>query len=223
VCTDIPAVDLTMRAGLEPKNGNSEPNTSTDNVGDEERGFNGRSSHNIPLSIPRPSSSPSTSGERDLHTRPSSAASSFADLFKKKNASRFFDSVNLSQKTADAPVTPKLAMLVSAYFESDIASAIRRETADIRIPQRNGERSNDLPDDSLESSIVTSRKRASWGTQFRILSGRAFKNLYRDPALLTAHYLSSIALACECYFVSHNFSSRAIWSVICGFFFRNVT
>jgi len=50
------------------------------------------------------------------------------------------------------------------------------------------------------------RKRASWGTQFRILSGRAFKNLYRDPALLAAHYISSVALA-----------------VLCGLFYHNVT
>jgi hypothetical protein len=41
-------------------------------------------------------------------------------------------------------------MLVNAYYESDIASAIRRETADIRIPQGNGDRGDDLRDDSTE-------------------------------------------------------------------------
>jgi len=46
---------------------------------------------------------------------------------------------------------------------------------------------------------------ARWATQFRILRGRAFKNIYQDPALLAAHYLSSIALA-----------------LICGLFFHNV-
>jgi hypothetical protein len=53
--------------------------------------------------------------------------------------------------------------------------------------------------DVAEVSELRGRKRASWSTQFRILSGRAFKNLYRDPALLAAHYLSSIALACESF------------------------
>jgi hypothetical protein len=54
--------------------------------------------------------------------------------------------------------------------------------------------------DEQERNNPRRRRGASWPTQFRILSGRAFKNLYRDPALLTAHYLSSIALACESFF-----------------------
>jgi len=58
----------------------------------------------------------------------------------------------------------------------------------------------------LETTLLRGRKRASWTTQFRILSGRAFKNLYRDPALLAAHYIGSIGLA-----------------LICGFFYHNVT
>jgi hypothetical protein len=66
--------------------------------------------------------------------------------------------------------------------------------------------SNELPDVVLETSMLRGRKRASWGTQFRILSGRAFKNLYRDPALLTTHYLSAVGLA-----------------VICGLFYHDVT
>ncbi|KAL0953121.1 hypothetical protein HGRIS_004390 [Hohenbuehelia grisea] len=66
--------------------------------------------------------------------------------------------------------------------------------------------STELPDVAVETSLLRGRKRASWATQFRILSGRAFKNLYRDPALLAAHYLSAIGLA-----------------LICGLFFRNVT
>lgn len=53
-------------------------------------------------------------------------------------------------------------------------------------------------DVALESGLLRGRKRATWATQFSILSGRAFKNLYRDPALLTAHYMGSVALACEC-------------------------
>ena len=56
---------------------------------------------------------------------------------------------------------------------------------------------NQQPDVALENSLTKGRKRATWGTQFRILSGRAFKNLYRDPALLAAHYNSSIVVACE--------------------------
>jgi hypothetical protein len=95
---------------------------------------------------------------------------------------------------------------VEAYAESEIARAIKREWEELRREtERAGEGRgvldpmNDLPDVALETSLLRGRKRASWGTQFRILSGRAFKNLYRDPALLAAHYLSSIALACKSY------------------------
>jgi hypothetical protein len=81
-----------------------------------------------------------------------------------------------------------------------------------------------LPDVAVETSLLRGRKRASFGTQFRILSGRAFKNLYRDPALLMAHYLSSIGLACELYLfpLCDRQGAEAI-PVICGLFFHNVT
>jgi hypothetical protein len=47
-------------------------------------------------------------------------------------------------------------------------------------------------------NTLRGHQRASWATQFRILSGRAFKNMYRDPALLTAHYTASVVVACMC-------------------------
>jgi len=52
------------------------------------------------------------------------------------------------------------------------------------------------PSDDPELMII-GRQRATWLTQFRILSGRAFKNLYRDPALLATHYISAIIIAGE--------------------------
>ncbi len=88
-------------------------------------------------------------------------------------------------------MTPRLAVLVDAYASSDIASSIRAEIDEIQS------RAGDLPDVVVEDSLLKGRKGASWTTQFRILSGRAFKNLYRDPMLLTMHYCSSIALACK--------------------------
>ena len=66
----------------------------------------------------------------------------------------------------------------------------------MRVNER-GNGNGEMRDVAIESTLLKGRKRATWMTQFRILSGRAFKNLYRDPALLAAHYLSSIALACE--------------------------
>ena len=72
------------------------------------------------------------------------------------------------------------------------------------------ETDGELRDIVMESTLLRGRRRASWGTQFRILSGRAFKNLYRDPALLAAHYLSSIALACR-YFSLFNPASHSMF------------
>ncbi|KAJ6620042.1 hypothetical protein B0H10DRAFT_2163652 [Mycena sp. CBHHK59/15] len=113
-------------------------------------------------------------------------------------------------KKPNAPLAPKLAALVEAYAASTIARQIKEEGEALRASAaRNGGAvpvAGELPDVAVETSLLRGRKRAGWGTQFRILSGRAFKNLYRDPALLTAHYLSSIALA-----------------LICGLFFHNVT
>jgi hypothetical protein len=52
-------------------------------------------------------------------------------------------------------------------------------------------------DVETESRALRGYKRANWWTQFTILSGRAFKNLYRNPMLLLTHYAVSIVLARE--------------------------
>ena len=93
----------------------------------------------------------------------------------------------------DQPLAPKLAGLVSSYSESDVAASIKAEMTAYESRDGNGQ----LPDVVLENTLLHGRRGATWGTQFRILSGRAFKNLYRDPSLLTAQYAASILLACK--------------------------
>jgi hypothetical protein len=44
---------------------------------------------------------------------------------------------------------------------------------------------------------LDSNARPTWGTQFLILSGRTFKNMYRNPGLLLAHYVISLLVAGE--------------------------
>lgn len=207
------------------------------NLNDEERGL-GRVSSRLPLSSASggrsraPASglgSPESPEETELQIRPSSIASSTGKFIKRKT-SQLLEAVS-SSAHGNKQLSPKLAALVEAYAESDVANGIRGEWEGVR---RDTERAaegrgvlgpvNELPDVALETSLLRGRKRASWGTQFRILSGRAFKNLYRDPALLAAHYLSSIALACESpgiYF--RCFSAHSWILVICGLFFHNVT
>ena len=202
-------VDLTMNASMDfNKNDSAEysisPSEDATNLGDEERGLASRSTRISPLSITSRTSSASNAEETELQTRRRSE--SIVGSIRRKT-SQLLEAVTPSTSTgADpAPVNPKLAELLDAYARSDIASFIREEGEALRRGNldRQAESgastevdpSQQLPDVAEETTLLRGRKGASWGTQFRILSGRAFKNLYRDPALLTAHYLASIVLA----------------------------
>jgi hypothetical protein len=190
----------------------SPPSDDHPNLGDEERGLP-IVPHAVPLSV-RSLLSNNPDEETELQpTRPASATSSSSANYLKRKTSQIYDAVIsngvvniVGGRTTDAtgtPLTPALVNLVDAYARSDIAAGIKADGEQLRrevVRTDNGDAtggavSNELPDVVLETSILRGRKRASWSTQFRILSGRAFKNLYRDPALLAAHYLSAIALA----------------------------
>ncbi|KAK0205010.1 hypothetical protein DFS33DRAFT_1373581 [Desarmillaria ectypa] len=209
-------IDLTMHASMtstpridSPSLEPSSPTEDTSNLGDEERGLRRQA---VPLSVrSHPSSSTSSppGDETELQTRPNSISSSTGAYIKRKT-SQLFEAVSGPPKPGNEPLAPKLLALVDAYAQSSIAADIKAETDQVHQDADNRNSSNgsgdELPDVVFETSLLRGRKRASWGTQFRILSGRAFKNLYRDPALLASHYLASIALA-----------------LICGLFFHNVT
>ena len=138
--------------------------------------------------------------ETELQTRPNSMAeaASASDNFIKRKTSRLLQVVSGINR-GSTPLTPQLMALVDAYARSDIASSLRveidslSETLTQAVP--GGNDPTQLPDVTADSTLLRGRRRANWATQFRILSGRAFKNLYRDPALLAAHYFSSIAIA----------------------------
>lgn len=87
-----------------------------------------------------------------------------------------------------ASLSPELTILVDKYAKSNIADSLSREIEGLI---------NNIGNAPMGATLnpLRGRQRASWITQFRILSGRAFKNLYRDPALLAAHYASSIIMA----------------------------
>ncbi|KAK0469534.1 uncharacterized protein EV420DRAFT_1495091 [Desarmillaria tabescens] len=209
-------IDLTMHASMtstprsdSPSIEPSSPTEDTSNLGDEERGLRRQT---VPLSVrSHPSSSTNSppGDETELQTRPNSISSSTGAYIKRKT-SQLFEAVSGTPRPGNEPLAPKLLALVDAYAQSSIAADIKAEIDQVHQGAENGNSSNgsgdELPDVVFETSLLRGRKRASWGTQFRILSGRAFKNLYRDPALLASHYLASIALA-----------------LICGLFFHNVT
>lgn len=138
--------------------------------------------------------------ETEMQSRPNSIteAASFSGRYIKKKTSQLLQVVTGPHKL-DEPLSPQLVALLQAYASSEIASSIKAEIDQVssnNSPEvQNSIDPSQLPDVMEESSLLRGRQRASWSTQFRILSGRAFKNLYRDPALLAAHYLSSVAIA----------------------------
>ena len=158
------------------------------NLNDEERGLLG----NEVIARSGGSSIDETAAEEtDSQPRPSSVMTG-SSAYVKKKTSQFLEAVrgNGSQKSI-TPISTRLASMVDAYASSDIAAEIRTEIISFTSRDPAGE----LPDVAEEDRLLRGRKGANWLTQFRILSGRAFKNLYRDPALLMAHYVSSIVLA----------------------------
>ncbi|KAJ8518665.1 hypothetical protein ONZ45_g4292 [Pleurotus djamor] len=214
-------IDLTMHAGMNSSHATPAaldvpiPVESHTNLSDEERAFLSASRLEQ-----RASSDAIDETELEQLNSPGSAGGSSTvaegtvNIVKRK-ASELLSSAASSLRSRRGSIsgrklTPKLQALVDAYEQSTIAKEIKLDGEEM---QRNAEgggttagASSELPDVAVETEILRGRKRASWLTQFRILSGRAFKNLYRDPALLNAHYLSSIGLA-----------------LICGLFFHNVT
>ncbi|KAI0267848.1 hypothetical protein BC834DRAFT_1040570 [Gloeopeniophorella convolvens] len=134
-----------------------------------------------------------------------------SDGFLRRKTSQLIDVVSLfsaSHGSDSAPaLAPHVAALVDSYATSDVAAAIREDIRATAQPAHGPVGSDELPDVALESTLLRGRKRATWATQFRILSGRAFKNMYRDPALLTFQYSASIALALLCGLFYHNVSN----------------
>lgn len=193
-------VDLTTEAELDRSSQDSTPpdGVSIDdrsNLADEERGL---AKHLSRSALANGQSSASSSSdvvdETEMRTRkPGSATTESSSNFVKRKTSQLVKAV-VGEQPVDVPLSHKLSALVEAYATSDIAKSIREE---IHALLHGLDPMRALPDVEEENKLLRGRKGASWPTQFRILSGRAFKNMYRDPALLTAHYVLSIALACR--------------------------
>ncbi|KAI0749625.1 hypothetical protein C8Q80DRAFT_1100288 [Daedaleopsis nitida] len=205
-------IDLTMQAAMEPRSldsppaeDNHQPGESDSNIHDEERAF-ARRDRPSSISLRSAYNSRTDAEETELRERPSSIYSSTAYI--RRQTARLLEAFKPSAPKFGAVVPAKLQELINAFRDSDIFKELLAEIEEAKTTttESNGNGTSELPDVAAESNITRGRKRASYGTQFRILSGRAFKNLYRDPALLAAHYISAIGVA-----------------LICGFFFQNIT
>jgi len=98
-----------------------------------------------------------------------------------------------------------LAALVLAARASDGAKIVEAEITRIEHGESPDGGSSER-DVGEEIGLLRGYDKASFWTQFKILSSRAWKNLYRNPLLMATHYLVAVAVA-----------------LLCGFFFYGVT
>lgn len=182
------AVDLTMSSSADRVT----PGTTTTavegegrNEDDPERGIPTRQSTRSSAAPTSSTSSNFDATELDTRSTPLSQIPSrgfFTSPSKSTSANASSGSPSLS---------PHLKSLVASYATSSIAHSSRSAI-------------NALVSDStsLSSSspsgvnVLRSYRRAGWWSQFTILSGRSFKNLYRNPMLMLSHYVVSILVAC---------------------------
>ncbi|GAA5926365.1 hypothetical protein JCM1841_006993 [Sporobolomyces salmonicolor] len=111
-------------------------------------------------------------------------------------AKRLFSSSASGRDSPIQPILPPhLTRLVGAFASSEIAKQTRSD-----IEGATGEAlANGYT--AGDAVVLRSYKRATWWTQFRILSGRSFKNLYRDPMLMLSHYAVAVIAAGMCAFL----------------------
>lgn len=91
-----------------------------------------------------------------------------------------------------------LDILVDSYFTSLIAIEMRQQ-----MGRAAAERLNGAPNGNSEIGLRGGLdgkgfRRVGWPGQFAILSARTWKNLYRNPMLMLAHYAIAIVLAVLC-------------------------
>lgn len=172
------------------------------NIRDEERGLLSPHKASALASRSSHSNGQSSASEEETELQVRARADSSSSNYIKRKTSQLLEAVTFTSQSGDPPLSPRLASLVDQYASSEVAESITAEIAQVRQNGHSngnggGPGMDETRDVALESGLLRGRKRASWATQFSILSGRAFKNLYRDPALLAAHYMGSVALACE--------------------------
>ena len=156
------------------------PRNSSASNADEEVGVVATRKLTSAAGIP---TSMATADETELQTRGSSSIRSIGSWASRRRLP-FFGNGGVSSPTR---LNSKLAALVDAYERSDVAADISRD--------RNEPAASGVANDVEAVVAFHGYRRATGWTQFTILSGRAFKNLYRNPMLMLSHYAVSILIA----------------------------
>jgi ABC-type multidrug transport system permease subunit len=107
----------------------------------------------------------------------------------------------MSKVSAEVLIADHLQILIDGYDSSKYSEAMRFkfEVLGESVPVREEAFSSLRRAFSMPNFTgLRSGTRASWASQFQILTGRTFKNLYRNPLLLQAHYITAIGAAVAC-------------------------
>lgn len=145
----------------------------------------------------------SESGAASLRTLPPVASdeapgalpnASTLSLFS--NSSRW---MGWSGARVQAPLPEPLAQLIAQWSASDLKRRLDEEYEQTETTTLAGHDEETAPQAGFSTLVpLKGYRKASLWTQFTILSGRAFKNLYRNPMLMLAHYIMAGMLAVFC-------------------------
>ncbi|GAA5967082.1 hypothetical protein JCM11641_000435 [Rhodosporidiobolus odoratus] len=138
------------------------------------------------------------------HTRTNTADSSIADEteLETRNGLVFGSPLKrlfTSSSGRTSPIQPTLPPHLTRLVEEFTASSVSLQTQSEITAAKNAA----VATGSAGNISLRNYKRAGWWTQFTILSGRAFKNLYRDPMLMLSHYAVAVIAAGICAFLFH--------------------
>ncbi|CAM0136040.1 FAD-dependent urate hydroxylase, variant 2 [Umbelopsis sp. WA50703] len=95
-------------------------------------------------------------------------------------------------------INPHLSQLIDGYKKSVVAVAVQDDIERALSRASTDEEDPAVPMAPNNIKVVSSHERPRWFTQFRILADRTFKNLYRNPMLMFAHYTIAVVLALLC-------------------------
>ena len=203
-------IDLTMQDEAEGQNGAARTQSALIPLEGEE---DARPVSDAEIGLARSSSSPVVEEEgTELATR----KPSFVDSARR--AIPFLSSSRAAH--SPAKVTARVASMTSAYVDSGPAKSVRQEIDEAKSSGATHEASN-----GGGPMVLRAHKRASWWSQFAILSARSFKNLYRNPMLMLSHYAVSLVVAREYCRCDSRCARRSLppRPVICGFLFAGIT
>jgi ABC-type multidrug transport system ATPase subunit len=98
---------------------------------------------------------------------------------------------------ANGSTGTNLDILINAYASSDVAASLQDNIASsvASAHQANGTNGNAEPNGFVAAGKLKGFRKVGLFGQFRILSKRTWRNLYRNPMLMLTHYAIAIVLA----------------------------